>query len=37
MSLFFMGYKPGAGGVLKILKYDTDDPLTLSNDAVDCH
>jgi len=33
MSLFFMGYKPGAGGVLKVLKYDTDDPLTLSNDA----
>lgn len=32
MTQFFMGVKPGVGPVLKILKYDTDDPLTLAND-----
>lgn len=35
MTQFFMGYKPGVGPVLKILKYDTDDPLTLANTAYD--
>ncbi|SUA86650.1 Uncharacterised protein [Brucella intermedia] len=33
MGLFFMGWKPGVGSVLKILKYETDDPLTLANSA----
>lgn len=32
MTQLFMGYKPGVGPVLKILKYDTDNPLTLAND-----
>lgn len=31
----FIGYKPGVGPVLKCLKYDTDDPLTLANNAYD--
>lgn len=31
MTQFFMGYKTGVGPVLKILKYDTDNPLTLAN------
>lgn len=35
MGLFFMGWKPGVGAVLKILKYDGDDPLTLANSAYD--
>lgn len=35
MTQLFMGYKPGVGPVLKILKYDTDNPLTLANDAYD--
>lgn len=33
MGKFFMGYKPGVGAVLKILKYNTDSALTLANDA----
>lgn len=33
MTQLFMGYKPGVGQVLKCLRYDGDDPLTLSNDA----
>lgn len=33
MGKFFMGYKPGVGSVLKILKYDTDSALTLANEA----
>lgn len=35
MTQFFMGVKPGVGPVLKILKYDTDDPLTLANNRYD--
>ncbi|MGH6773128.1 hypothetical protein [Brucella tritici] len=35
MAQFFMGFKPGVGPVIKDLVYDTDDPLTLSNDAYD--
>ncbi len=33
MGLFFMGWKAGVGSVLKVLKYDGDDPLTLANSA----
>lgn len=35
MAQFFMGWKPGVGPVIKDLVYDTDDPLTLANDAYD--
>ncbi|MCI0999213.1 hypothetical protein HWD97_03865, partial [Ochrobactrum sp. C6C9] len=35
MTQTFIGYKPGVGPVLKCLKYDTDDPLTLANTAFD--
>lgn len=35
MTQLFMGYKPSVGPVLKILKYDTDNPLTLANDRYD--
>ena len=33
MTQFFAGWKPGYGPVVKVLKYDADDPLTLSNAA----
>lgn len=33
MTQLFMGYKPGVGPVVKVLKYDGDDALTLANDA----
>ncbi|QNQ62437.1 hypothetical protein IB024_01360 [Brucella sp. 6810] len=33
MTQTFIGYKPGIGPVLKCLKYDADDPLTLPNTA----
>ena len=35
MTQLFIGYKPNVGPVVKVLKYDTDDPLTLANDAYD--
>lgn len=35
MAQFFMGYKPGVGQVLKVLKYNDDDALTLANTAYD--
>ncbi len=35
MNQFFMGVKPGVGPVLKVLRYDDDDALTLANDAYD--
>lgn len=33
MVQLFIGHKPGVGAVLKCLKYDTDDALTLANNA----
>lgn len=33
MVNMFMGHKPGVGAVLKVMKYDADDPLTLANTA----
>lgn len=33
MTQLFIGHKPGVGPVVKILKHDGDDPLTLANDA----
>ncbi len=35
MTQTFIGYKPGVGPVLKCLKHDGDDPLTLANNAYD--
>lgn len=35
MTQLFIGYKPNVGPVLKCLKYDGDNPLTLANDAYD--
>ena len=35
MTQLFIGHKPGVGPVLKVLRYDTDDPLTLPNAAYD--
>ena len=35
MVSLFMGWKPGFGPVVKVLRYDQDDPLTLANDAYD--
>lgn len=35
MTQLFIGHKPGVGPVVKILKHDDDDPLTLANDAYD--
>lgn len=35
MTQLFIGVKPNVGPVVKVLKYDTDDPLTLANDAYD--
>ncbi|NKC04446.1 hypothetical protein HED55_18070 [Ochrobactrum haematophilum] len=35
MTQIILGFKPGVGPVLKCLKYDTDDPLTLANTAFD--
>lgn len=35
MTQLFIGVKPGVGPVVKILKYDDDDPLTLANGAYD--
>ena len=35
MTQLFKGYKPGAGPVLKVLKYNGDDARTLPNDAFD--
>lgn len=33
MTQLFIGIKPDVGPVVKVLKYDTDDPLTLANNA----
>lgn len=33
MTQLFIGVKPNVGPVVKVLKYDTDDPLTLPNEA----
>ncbi|RRD23972.1 hypothetical protein ECB98_15065 [Brucellaceae bacterium VT-16-1752] len=35
MTQIFIGFKPGVGPVLKCLKYDTDDALTVANTAFD--
>lgn len=35
MTQLFIGHKTGVGPVVKILKYDSDDALTLANDAYD--
>lgn len=35
MVSLFMGWKPGFGPVVKVLRYDEDDPLTLANTAYD--
>lgn len=35
MTQLFIGHKPGVGPVVKILKHDGDDALTLANDAYD--
>lgn len=35
MVSLFMGWKPGFGPVVKVLRYDGDDPLTLANTAYD--
>lgn len=33
MTQLFIGHKPGVGPVVKVLKHDSDNPLTLANDA----
>lgn len=35
MTQLFIGVKPSVGPVVKVLKYDTDNPLTLANTAYD--
>lgn len=35
MTQLYLGHKPGVGPVVKVLKYNSDDPLTLANTAYD--
>jgi len=32
MARLFVGHKPGVGGVVKVMRYDTDEPLTTPNE-----